>query len=175
MTRLILPFFTVCLLTILNTDSAGQENPMQVLHSYLGKWETTVDSRPNLSDKKGFSGSGKLTGKKILGGKYIQVSGFGTSPKSGRQDFQFTMTYDQRLQSYRRWIFNSEGISSESRGEWNVEKNIMTWTTIGLPQNIAFTVTTRITKEGFEETILGKRSDGTVLKDITVKAKKKAP
>jgi hypothetical protein len=70
-------------------------------------------------------------------------------------------------------VFRSDGVSAESTGVWNPEEKSMTRTAVGLPKNVTFTVTTRITDDGLEGTLLGKRADGKITMDMTVTSTKK--
>jgi hypothetical protein len=146
---------------------------MDVFKPLVGTWATTSESHASVAKPDKSNGRGELAGTMILGGRFFQLDGYATAPLIGRQDFQILMTFDERKRTYRRWVFRSDGVVAESKGLWNAEKKTLTWTTIGLPKNVTFTVTTRITGDGFEETLFGKRADGTVSMDVTMTAKKR--
>lgn len=148
-------------------------DPMDVFKPLVGEWTTKLETRPSLANPQKATGAGELKVQMILGGRYIRSEGFGEAPRIGRQEYHVIMTYDSRQRIYRRWVFRSDGIIAESKGVWNAETKTMTWTTIGLPKNVSFTATTRITENGFEETLLGKRADGKVSLDVTSTARRK--
>jgi hypothetical protein len=173
-------FYTISLilgaLVVMAAPSAAEDkpkDPMDVFKPLVGTWKTVSESRPSLANPEKSSGAGEFTGKMILGGRFFLLDGYGTSPRIGRQEYQLLMTYDERQQAYRRWVFRSDGVSAESTGVWNAEKKQFTWSTLGLPKNATFTVTTTITADGFQEALLGKRADGAVSMDLTMTAKKK--
>lgn len=171
--RIFIPCFVFCILVMLKTNAIAQEDPMEVFKPLMGNWMTVSENRPSSANPEKTTGSGELNVRTILDGRFVQSEGYGTSPRIGRQDYHVIMTYDERQQNYRRWMFRSDGVVSESKGVWDADKKTMTWSTIGLPANTTFTVTTTITEDGFQETLQGKRPGGAITMDVTLKAKKK--
>lgn len=165
-----------CLLSVIATWQRGaeaQNNPMDVFKPFPGDWTTASEIRPSAGNPEKSDGTGELTGKMILGGRYLQLDGFSVSARLGRQDYKVILTWDERLKAYRRWVFRSDGMIAESQGTWDAARKTLTWSTVGLPEGATFTVTTRITDDRIEETLLGKRADGAVSMDLTMTATRK--
>lgn len=173
MTKRILVACVVCLLAMSHSSAVAQDDPMDVLKPFVGTWTTTSVSRPSLANPEKSTGRGEFNVRTMLGGRFIQSEGYITVPRIGRQDYSIIMTYDERQKAYRRWLFRSDGLVAESRGVWDAEKKTMTWSTLGLPANATFTVTTTITDDGFQQTLFGKRADGAVTMDVTSTSKRK--
>lgn len=169
----LMSFVCVLALATVCAPVAAQDNPMDVFKPLLGTWSTRAVHKPSQNVKVATPSEGEVTAKMILNDRFIRYEGYASTPGNNRLDYQAIMTYDSKKRIYRRWIFRSDGVTAESAGIWDADKMTMTWTAIGLPEGISFTGTTKITNEGFEETIYGKRGIDVVLMDITTVAQKK--
>jgi len=172
--RILASMIVVGLFTVMLPNARAQDDPMDVFKPLVGTWTTTSENRPSLANPKPSKGTGELTVKMTLNGRFLQSDGYAAAPGIGRQDFHLLMTYDDRQQTYRRWVFRSDGVVAESTGVWNADTKTMTWPTLGLPANVTFTITTEILEDGFRETLSGRRADGTVTMDVTYTSEKKS-
>ncbi len=163
----------VSIFAVFPNSADAQDKPMDVFQPFLGSWTTASEIRPSVANPDKSSGAGELTGKMILGDRFLQLDGESTSARLGRQEYHVLLTYDERLGAYRRWVFRSDGMCSESHGAWDAASKTLTWSTVGLPAGSTFTITTRVTDNGIEESLLGKRADGAVTMDLTMTATKK--
>ena len=171
--RTLPPFLCVIVLATVCVPAIAQDKPMDVFKPLLGTWSTRAMHKPSQNVKEATTSNGEIAATMILNDRFLRYEGYASSPSNERLDYQAIMTYDAQKQIYRRWIFRSDGVTAESTGVWDADKKTMTWTAIGLPKDITFTASTTITKDGFEETLHGKRADGTILVDLTTTARKK--
>ena len=192
--RILLTFLCTVLLSTVCVPAIADDEPMEIFKPLLGTWSTRAVHRPSRIAKKAMTGTGEVTVKAILSNRFIRYEGYApwpapeqldkadddakaagnpSSPATLRLDYHVIMTYDERKQIYRRWAFQSDGVTAEATGVWNDDKKTMTWSAIRNNENVTFTGTTTIKEDGFEETLHGKRADGTVLVDVTTTQKKK--
>jgi hypothetical protein len=171
--RILVPCLLACLVASSSRIAVAQDDHMAVFKPLVGEWKTVSVAQPSERNSEKSTGPGELSVKMILGDKFLRYEGVGTSPRLGRLEYQALMNYDERRQTYRRWVFRSDAVTAESTGAWDADKKTMTWTSVGVPENVTITATTTITDDGFQETLYGKRADGTVLTDLTMTATKK--
>ncbi len=145
---------------------------MEVFAPMVGKWTTRTVHKPSQNNPKELTSTGRFVAEMILDNRFIRVEGTGATPTQKRMKYTVMMTYDERKQSYRRWVFRSDGFTAEATGVWNAKKKTITWSTIGLPTGMTFTITGTINRDSLELTMYGKRADGTVLMDTKTTARK---
>jgi hypothetical protein len=170
--RILLPFLCYAFLAAVHMPSIAEDKPMDVFAPMVGKWTTRTVSKPSQRTPKEIATTGKFTAELILNNRFIRLEGSGSYPTGKRMDYKVIMTYDQRKQTYRRWVFRDDGFTAESTGVWNADKRTITWSAIGLPKGSTFTITGTINKDSLELTMYGKRADGTVLMDSKTTARK---
>ncbi len=170
--RVLLPYLCYAFLATGSMPAIAEDKPMDVFAPMVGEWTTHTVHKPSHTNPKEMTGTGKFAAEMILNDKFIRLEGSGASPTQKRMEYKVIMTYDKRKQTYRRWVFRSDGFTAESTGVWNADKKTITWSAIGLPKGNTFTITGTINKDSLELTMYGKRADGTVLMDTKTTARK---
>jgi len=171
--RVLLPSICYAILASVHMPVIADDKPMDVFAPLLGNWTTRSVTKPSLNAPKQRTGTGEFTAKLILGGKFIRLEGNSSSTTQKQTNFEVIMTYDQRKQVYRRWVYRADGFTAESTGVWNAERKTMVWSAIGLPKGMTFTITSTIKKEHLELTMFGKNADGTILMDVRITSRRK--
>lgn len=153
---------------------AGPAPPeeLRVLAPLVGQWTSRSEVRPSLQAKEGFTVTGEVTGQWLPNRHFLRLQGTTTSAKH-REEVTVLYGYDARKKVYRRWLFSSTGLATESEGHWDGGKKTMTWKPLHLPPDVTGSVTDVFTKDRVETTVSFKRGDGQVLTDFTVTATRK--
>jgi hypothetical protein len=100
---------------------------LQPLGHFVGSWRFMLNSKGEAPEYNWIV-LGKITGKWILDGKFIELSFVGSGPDgSGGVKGRVLMTYDEKKTVYRIWSFVSDGTAVESKGTWDQESRTMTW------------------------------------------------
>src|SRR5262245_32204268 len=145
---------------------------LQVLAPLVGQWTTKWDVRPSLQEPEGYTAEGQATGQWLHNRHFIRVEGTATSPKH-RMETTTLYTYDRSKRIYRRWLFASTSLTTESEGRWDQAKRTMTWKSVGLVPEVTGGVTDVVGKERIETTVFFKRNDGKATADIRIVATRK--
>jgi len=145
---------------------------LQVLAPLVGQWNLKSEVRPSLQDKQGFTAIGEVTGQWLHNRHFIRLESKSTGKKY-REQATVLYSYDATKKLYRRWLFSSSGLATESEGRWDEGKKTMTWTPLNLPPNVTGSVTDVLTRDRIETTVYFKRGDGQILRDVTLTATRK--
>jgi hypothetical protein len=124
-------------------DGPAKDVPeLQALSNYIGDWDVEITSKDSPFTK------GEATAEWILGGRFVQQTGF-LSSADGKTVLKITtlMTYDQKAKAYRMWHFLSDGATSEALGKWDAKKRTMTSVR---SDGTTTTTTASFTKNGIE-------------------------
>ncbi|MBM4072255.1 MAG: DUF1579 domain-containing protein [Planctomycetes bacterium] len=151
---------------------AAPPEELKVLAPLVGQWTTKSEGRPSLQSKAGFTATGEMTGQWLHNRHFIRLEGKFAGARY-REEATVLYSYDAKKKAYRRWLFTSAGLATESLGQWDAEKLTMTWKPLDLPPNVSASVVDVIAKDRFTTTLQIKRDDGQVLRDVTVVAKRK--
>jgi hypothetical protein len=89
--------------------------------------------RPNLKLNKGFAATGEVTGQWLHNRHFIRLESISAGPKY-QEEATVLFSYDAKKKVYRRWLFASSGLATESEGQWNESKRTMTWKPLEAPQ-----------------------------------------
>lgn len=126
MSRLLVFAISACLLLLSGSTLswADETNPaksipeLQVLQHYHGTWDVELSGAG--------SGSGEVTAKWILGGRFLEQSGVIHTP--GNQDIAITtlFTFDTDQRKYRVWTFASNGSTGQAEMSWDAASKTMT-------------------------------------------------
>ncbi|GAB4154390.1 MAG: hypothetical protein Tsb009_31000 [Planctomycetaceae bacterium] len=138
-------------------DGPAPEIPeLKPLSNYVGTWDTKITSSGTTLSK------GQTTAKWILGGRYVQQTGYLKS-EEGKIVFRMTtlMTYDTKAKKYRMWSFLPDGSMNEATGTWNEKTRTMT--SIRHGKNSTSMTTANFSQKGIERwSIITKNQDGKV-------------
>lgn len=145
---------------------------LQVLTPLIGEWRAKLVARPSLQDKEGYTAVGQVTGQWLHNRQFIRLE-TATESSKYRQAFTVLYSYDARKKIYRRWLFASNGLATESEGQWDEAKRTMTWKALNLAPNVAGAITDVVTQDRVETTVLFKTDDGRTLVDATMVATRK--
>jgi hypothetical protein len=153
---------------------AGPAPPdeLQVLAPLVGQWTSQSEVRPSRQHKVGFKATGMATGQWLHNRHFLRLEATVTSEKF-REEATVLYSYDGRKKIYRRWLFSSSGLATESEGQWNAAKKTMTWKVLHLPPNVAGSVIDVVTYDRIVTTVSVMDADGQVLTDMTVTATRK--
>jgi hypothetical protein len=109
-----------------HTPATAQKPPARfdVLKRFAGEWQTeTLLRRPGPPARE-VATKGKASCRATLGGRYFEFRAETIPPADS--DLQ-VMTYDERAQVYRQWVFSSDGYRHEATGVWNATSSTMSW------------------------------------------------
>jgi hypothetical protein len=153
---------------------AGPNPPveLQVLAPLVGQWNTALDVRVSLQDQEAYSAAGQITRQWLHNRHFIRLEVASTGGKF-RSETSVLYGFDAKKRVYRRWLFASSSLATESEGQWDAATQTMTWKPINLAPNVTGGVTDVLTDNRFETTAFLKRNDGTVLTDVTMIATRK--
>jgi len=153
---------------------AGPPSPeeLQVLAPLIGEWNSKLEARPSLQDKEGYTAKGQATGQWLHNRHFIRLEGTTTGSKF-RGDSTVLYSYDTKKKVYRRWLFSSSGLATESEGQWDKDNRTMTWKALNLAPNVTGTLSDVVTEDRIETTVLFKTDDGKVLVDVKMIATRK--
>jgi hypothetical protein len=147
-------------------EAADASPEQKVLDRQLGNWLHTCTQlksewTPNETQN---TVAGSYT--RILSGRFVQ----GNCRTSDGQTFLQLDTYDAQRKCYRRWLFHSNGQTSEHIGKWNADEKSMTWSgSVG--GNLTSTQIDRyIGTDTLEFSVLIKDPDGKVYYQIKGKS-----
>ena len=98
---------------------------LQVLAPLVGQWTSQWEFRPSLQHKEGFKATGAATGQWLHNRHFIRVEGSNAGAKY-REEATVLYSYDAKKKCYRRWLFTSSGLATESEGHWDEGKKTMT-------------------------------------------------
>jgi hypothetical protein len=114
-------------LILLGGASAQEQAPeLKVLDRWVGTWKTEAINKPAEWNPKETKIAGTVTGKWILGSKFVEES---WSSQAGGSEHRFLWSYDPQRKMYRNWFFGSDGTTGEGTGTWDEKTNTMTWKT----------------------------------------------
>lgn len=142
---------------------------LEVLAPLVGPWTANWDVRPSLQEKDGYTAEGPVTGQWLHNRHIIRVEGAATSAKH-RLETTTLYTYDAGKKAYRRWLFASSGLATESMGQWDEANRTMTWKPVGQNPSVTGSITDVFGTERIETTVLLRRDDGKVMADTRVVA-----
>ena len=127
-------------------DGPAKDVPeLKVLEYYLGAWDVAVTNKDSDFTK------GESTAKWILGGRFVEQSGFMLS-KDGttRADITTLFTFDTMKQVYRSWMFVSSGSVSQAEMTWDAKSKTMMSVTRPNADGIRSTITADFSEAGKE-------------------------
>ena len=132
----------------------------KVIDLFLGEWKGTSTALKAAWHPKETRATDTSSCVSILGGRFTESRG---KVSDGTTSLVLT-TYDRRKKCYRMWYFNSTGITSESRGQWDAETKALTLTVVNDPDSgVTGTGTVRVVDKGeIEWTWVIKAPDGSV-------------
>jgi hypothetical protein len=153
---------------------AGPSPPeeLQVLAQLIGQWDVTLEWRPSLQDQKGKTAKGRLTGEWLHNRHFIRLESQTASSKY-RGESTTLYAYDTKKKAYRRWLFTSDGLTTEAEGQWDAGNRTMTWKPLNVAPNVTGSITDRVTKDRIEAAVLFRRNDGQTVVDVTMTATRK--
>jgi hypothetical protein len=175
-------YFVACILSIALFSSLvySAEEPqgpskdvpeLQALNHWVGKWDSTLTTKPNADLPNGAKAKGHATGEWVHNGRFLrQTWAMEESEGIPKLSGSTMMTYDPRKRVYRSWSFFSNGYTSESQGVWDPKTHTMTWT-----GRDAESGRTTITKAAFSDegtetwSIVEKDRDGKIISESTGK------
>jgi len=112
----------VCVPMMVSADEPGPAKDvpeLKVLQNYVGTWDVKVagDEVAN----------GENTARWILGGRFLEQSGFIVSENgTNRVEVTTLYTYDTTKKAYRSWSFLSTGNTSQADMTWDARTKTMT-------------------------------------------------
>lgn len=151
---------------------ASPPEELKVLAPLVGHWTTKSEGRPSLQSKAGFTATGEMTGQWLHNRHFIRLESKFAGAKY-REDATVLYSYDAKKKAYRRWLFTSSGLATESVGQWHEAKRTMTWKPLNMAPNVTGSVVDVIAKDQTVTTVQFKRDDSQILTDITVTATRK--
>jgi Protein of unknown function (DUF1579) len=155
----------------------GEEGPakdvaeLKVLANWVGTWdvEMTVKPNPNLPDNLQLKG--EVTGRWVLGGRFVDQSG-SASAGNGAPATRVTtmMTYDTRANTYKSWVFFSSGIVLATDGKWDAATRTMTSTGRDPESGVTARIKATFPEDGVERwSSIETDRDGKVIAETTGK------
>jgi hypothetical protein len=165
----------------LSQDGPGKDLPfagaappeeLQVLAPLIGTWNTKIDARPSLQDKDGYKSEGQLTGEWLHNKQFLRITSV-TAGAKFRGESTLLYSYDVRKKAYRRWLFTSTGIASESEGQWDAGKRTMSWKGVHVAPGTVATVTDVFQDDRVDTTVLIKNAEGQTMVDVSMTAVRK--
>lgn len=116
---------------------------LRALQHYIGTWD--VATTDQLYTK------GESSAKWILGGRFVEQSGFMVSQEgSNRIEVLTLFTFDTGKKTYRSWTFLSDGSTSQAEMTWNAAAKTMTSRSRPGANGVRSTVTADFSEGGKE-------------------------
>jgi hypothetical protein len=150
---------------------------LEVLDVYIGSWTEEIVHKPHKVIPDGLTGEKQWTGKRILDGHFIEVTGTTTYP-TGVIEGRLLYTFDQTLKKYRTWGFSTGGFGGELIGDYDPKTQTMTWEAVHLPNGRKSTVEERFSADKITTHHRVWTGDGTLDWDSSttaIRVKDKAP
>jgi len=166
---------------ISQADTAAKQLPflgppppqeLQVLAPLVAQWTSKTEVRPSLNNKERVTGAGHFTGQWLHNRHFIRLEGVSAGTQF-QERFTVLLSFDTKKKLYRRWVFSSSGLVTESEGQWDEASHTMTWKILSLAPNTTGFVKDVVQKDRFESTVHVRRADGQILVDLTVSATRK--
>ncbi len=118
---------------------------LQVLQHYLGTWDVEVTTKSSDFTK------GESTARWILGGRFREQTGFMLSNDgTNRAEVTTLFTFDTNKQTYRSWMFVSNGSVSQAEMTWDAKSKTMTSVSRPTADGVRSTVTADFSEPGKE-------------------------
>ncbi len=95
-----------------------------VLGRFIGQWETQARIQGQDTSEPAIELRGRGVGRWILGGRFVEFRTESVPP--GQVEIQI-MTYDEDTAAYRQWVFDSEGYTHDTVGEWDPASATLFW------------------------------------------------
>jgi peroxiredoxin len=143
---------------------------MKVLARRLGEWTGEITIRRAAWTP--FEGKLKSqeSVKAVLGRRFVEER---ARSQPGDGESRLLATWDATRKVYRSWYFDSEGLTSEATGKWDVKRQTLTWTSIE-EGGIASTIVWKFVDEDTcTWDLLVKDKAGKVLMDMSGRSKRK--
>jgi len=141
---------------------------MKILERRLGTWdsETTYNEAALTPKERKFVGVETTT--REMNGKFIQSKTRGDTGES-----LMMTTWDAGRKAYRASYYDSEGVMTEARGQYDARAGTLTWTSNPAEGVTSTTVWKFVDDDTFVWVMVSKDSKGTVLLDIKGKMTRK--
>jgi hypothetical protein len=116
-------------------DDDGKTSELKVLDHYVGVWNVEIVSKNPFV-------TGTAKAEWVLNGRFVQQESEAHSAdgKSSAK-YKILFTYDPIRKKYRRWVFVSDGMTSEGEGVWDAAARTMTFVTRDAQVGSTMTVT----------------------------------
>jgi hypothetical protein len=98
--------------------------PGAVLGRFIGQWETQAWLQGRSGPDSAVELQARGEGRWIVGGRFVEFRTENVPP--GQVEIQI-MTYDEDMAAYRQWVFDSDGYTHESVGEWEPATATLYW------------------------------------------------
>lgn len=95
-----------------------------VLGRFVGQWETEARIQGQGESDQAIELRGRGEGRWILGERFVEFRTESVPP--GQVEIQI-MTYDEAAAVYRQWVFDSDGYTHDSVGEWDPASATLFW------------------------------------------------
>ncbi len=146
----------------------GPSPELKVLHKRVGNWQGATTVHKTMWTPEEIRGSNISSCVAILGGRFTLNR---TEASNGESDLAL-VTYDKQRNCYRRWLFHSNGQTSEHTGAWNPEAKSMTWSSFVDDSRTSTQVDRYIDADTMESSVLIKGPDGKVYYLMTGKSER---
>lgn len=122
----------------------AQSPQLKVFDNYVGTWD--LDIRVNESPVL----KGTIRAERILDGRYLRQIIRVQQPEGEHVlTMHFLMTWDEEDETYRNWVFVSNGETMTWDGRWNAESRSMSWK--GTQDQRTLTLTSEFAEPGLEK------------------------
>jgi hypothetical protein len=155
--------------SVIVTESArSQEVGLQALKSYEGVWDSefSIGSQGEADTTKRFSGV--VTGKWVVGDKFLEQTGvYELAESSPPMIIRTMMSFDEKQKRYQYDYFDSSGGIRRSFGQWDPAAKKMTSKLIDAESENVTTIVADFSKPGVEKWVIEtSNSAGAILTKI---------